>query len=92
MSGIAARDYSELVKKANLIPIELNLQKLEDMISYLIHEFSTMSSHELKQLSLNDVFSYEIMFFSIGFIICICTISLLEVVYIKKYFMKRKII
>ena len=92
MSGIAARDYSELAKKENLIPVELNLQKLEDMISYLIREFSTINSHELKQISLNDVISYKVMFFSIAFIIGMCVISFLEILYIKKYFQSRKII
>ena len=92
MSGIAARDYSDLAKKEKLIPVESNLQKLEDMIRNLISEFSVINSHELKQISLNDVISYKVMFFSIAFMIGVCLISFLEIVYIKKYFQRRKII
>jgi hypothetical protein len=92
LTGIYAKDYSELAKKDSLKPIELNLQKLEDLISFLIHEFSTIMSLENKGMSLRDAVSFKIVVFSIGFLILMSIVSVAEVYYIRQYFYKRKII
>jgi hypothetical protein len=92
LSGVSAKDYSEIAKKSNLKPIELNLQKLNDMISYLIHELSSIMAHEETTLAANDSLSNKIILFSMLTLIAMITIGLIETIYIKKYLQNRKII
>jgi hypothetical protein len=92
LTGITAKDYSELVKKENLKPVELSLQKLEDMMSYIIHEFEEIMSLEQKNLTLNDYLSYKIIIFTILTLCFIGFASFLEVIYVKRYFKNKKLI
>jgi hypothetical protein len=92
LSGVAAKDYSDIAKKSNLKPIELNLQKLEDMISYLIHELSSVMAHEETTLALNDALSNKIILFSMLTLISMIFVGFVETIYIQKYLQKRKII
>ena len=92
LSGVTAKDYSAVAKKHNLKPIELNLQKLEDMMGQLIHEFTSIMSSEKKSLDLSDTLSYKIIFFSLITLTSMTVIGMTEVFYLKKYFMRRKLI
>lgn len=92
LSGVSARDYTDVAKKANLKPIELNMQKLEDMMSYLIHQMSSIMTKEKKGQVLGDAVSSKIVTFSICTLIVIAVISFSEVVYLKRYWMNRKLI
>jgi|LauGreDrversion4_2_1035121.scaffolds.fasta_scaffold205839_2 hypothetical protein len=92
LTGVAAKDYSDIAKKSNLKPIELNLKKLEDMLSYLIHDISTILVHEEHTLALNDSLSNKIILFSMITLISMISIGLIETFYIRKYLQNRKII
>lgn len=92
LSGVSAKDYSDIAKKSNLKPIELNLQKLEDMVSYLIHELSTIMAHEESTLALNDALSNKIILFSMITLGAMIFIGVVETLYIQKYLKNRKLI
>jgi len=92
LSGVSAKDYSAIAKKSNLKPIELNIKKLEDMISYLIKEFSKIISHEESTLALNDALSNKIIMFSMITLITMIVLGLVETIYIKNYLKRRKVI
>lgn len=92
LTGVAAKDYSDVAKKSNLKPIELNLQKLEDMISYLVHELSSVMAHEESTLALNDALSNKIILFSMLTLVSMVTVGIFETVFIQKYLQRRKLI
>jgi hypothetical protein len=92
LSGVAARDYSEVAKKSNLKPIELNLQKLEDMVNYLIKELSALMAHEESSLAINDTLSNKIILFSMITLIAMVAVGLIETLYIRRFLQKRKLI
>lgn len=92
LTGVNAKDYSDIAKKSNLKPIELNLQKLEDMISYLIKELSTVMSSEERALALNDALSNKIILFSMLTLISMVAVGFIETFYIQRYLKNRKII
>jgi hypothetical protein len=92
LSGIAAKDYSDIAKKSNLKPIELNLQKLEDMISYLLKEFAGMMVNEENSLAINDALSNKIIVFSMITLVSMIFIGLIETIFIQRYLQKRKLI
>jgi len=89
---VNAKDYSDIAKKSNLKPIELNLKKLEDMISYLIHELSNIMSHEESSLALHDALSNKIILFSMMTLISMIVIGSIETFYIQKFLRNRKLI
>jgi hypothetical protein len=92
LSGVSAKDYSDIAKKSNLKPIELNLQKLEDMISYLIHELTSIMVHEENTLAFNDALSNKIILFSMITLVSMIVVGFIETVFIQKYLRKRKLI
>jgi hypothetical protein len=91
-SGVSAKDYSDVAKKSSLKPIELNLKKLEDMVSYLIHELSSIMAHEESTLILSDALSNKIILFSMITLIAMIVIGLAETIFIRKALQKRKLI
>ncbi len=92
LSGVSARDYSDVAKKSNLKPIELNLKKLEDMVNYLIHELGSIMAHEETSLALNDTLSNKIILFSMLTLISMIVVGLIETLYIRRFLQKRKLI
>lgn len=89
---MSAKDYSAIAKTSNLKPIELNIKKLEDMINYLIKEFSKIISHEESTLAINDALSNKIIMFSMITLITMVILGIVETFYIKNYLKKRKVI
>jgi hypothetical protein len=75
-----------------LKPLELNLQKLEDMMKYLIHEQSTIISKDHKGTTLSEALSSKMVVLSISTLIVIALVGLFEVLYLKKYWINRKLI
>lgn len=92
LSGIAARDYSEIAKQSNLKPVELTLQKMEDMIEHLINEVRTIVSHEEASLRVNDSLSGKIIFFSMVTLLVMIIAGVIETIYIQKFLRNKKII
>lgn len=92
LSGIGAKDYSDIAKESNLKPVEISLQKLEDMIKYLIQEMSTVMKQKETDLSINDSLSSKIIVFSIITLIAMVVVGIIETLYIQKYLYNRKII
>lgn len=92
LSGVEAKDYSEIAKKSNLKPVELNLKKLEDTITFLLKELSGVMMFEETTLAINDALSNKIIVFSMITLISMVVVGFFETLYIKKYLQKRKLI
>jgi hypothetical protein len=92
LTGVAAKDYSDIAKKSNIKPVELNLQKLEDMVSYLIRELSNLMLNEEHALNFSDTLSNKIIMFSLITLVSMIFIGLFETIFIQKYLQRRKII
>jgi len=91
LTGIAAKDYSEVAKKSNLKPVELSLQKLEDMLTYLIKELTNVMSIEENAMAMNDSLSNKIILFSVLTLGSMIFVGLIETIYLKKFFHNKKI-
>lgn len=92
LSGVAAKDYSEIAKQSNLKPIELSLHKLEDMIEHLIKEIRSIMTHEEASLAVNDSLSGKIIFFSMITLLVMIVVGIFETAYIQKFLRNRKVI
>ena len=92
LSGVDAKDYSEVAKKENLKPIELNIMKLEDTVTQLLTELNAVMTKEQTTISLNDSISSKVMTLSIGTLVIMVVIGLMQTFYIQKYLKKKKLI
>lgn len=92
LSGVEAKDYSEIATKSNMKPVEINLKKLQDTIAFLLKELSGVMMYEETTLALNDALSNKIILFSMITLVSMVVIGLFETLYIKKYLQRRKLI
>lgn len=92
LSGVAANDYSNIAKKSNLKPIELNLRKLDDMSKYLVNELTSslaLSEHNFKS---HDALSEKISFLSFVTIGVMIIMGFLQTVLVQKFVINKKFI
>ncbi|MCQ2817931.1 MAG: emp24/gp25L/p24 family protein [archaeon] len=92
LSGVNAKDYSSIAKQSSLKPLELNLQKLEDTIGYIINEMSNIVVYQEKSLAVNDELGGKIILFSCITMFTMIIVGIIETVYIQKYLTNKKII
>lgn len=90
--GVAAKDYSSIARTKDLLPIDLELEKLSERTTSMNRFLNFAQQHEhLFEVSLNSISSKIALFSSIlmgGMIL----IGLFETIYLKKFMEKRKII
>lgn len=90
--GVAANDYSSIVKAKDLRPIDVEMLKILDRKN-LIEQYNIFSQRhdQLFEVSLNNM-SRRIIFYSAILMIFMIIIGLSETLYLKKFMEKRKII
>lgn len=90
--GVGAKDYSSLARTKDLKPIDLELQKMIDLHPTLnrnirlSQRYDRMFDHILKKIS------KRIVMYSIIIIVVMLIVGVLEIIYLKKYMERRKII
>lgn len=90
--GVAAKDYSSIARTKDLLPIDLELEKLTDRTKSMNRFVNFAQQHEhLFEASLNSI-SSKIALFSCILIGAMMIIGLIETIYLKKFMEKRKII
>lgn len=68
------------------------LEKLEDMMKYLIHSLTSIMDTDDKISIVNDSLIKNIIFFSLLLMLIIIISGFIETIYLKKYFKQRKLI
>jgi hypothetical protein len=91
-SGVAAKDYSELAKQSNLKPLELSLQRLEDMLTFTMRDISNVAEFYEHHLSDNQSLHTKTLAFSLITMIVMVTTGIMETVYIQRYLHQKKVI
>lgn len=90
--GVAAKDYSILVKAEKIKPMELNLIKLRDTIQNINQEFTAIMDKEKQYFSTHsDQMSSTMVLFSTIILIVICVVNALEFLYLRVFISKKKL-
>ena len=90
--GIGAKDFSSISKKKDLKPIEFIVENLEDKARD-ISKIITFEHNKYKWIeNLLDELSNKIIIFSFCIISCMVFVSILEMIFLKKFMKKRKLI
>ena len=90
--GLGAKDYSSIAKKKDLKPTELIVEKMEDKAKDIAKIISFEKNKNIGIEGILDELLNKIIIYSTTIVICMIFVGILEIVYLKKFMQKRKII
>jgi len=91
-TGVQATDYSNIVTKKHLRPVELQAQKISDMIDQLRTELGLLIVSEEQLKEENAKIKSRVVVFGVISIVVMAISTYLQVVYLKNFFRYKKII
>ncbi|GAB2225244.1 hypothetical protein Droror1_Dr00006035 [Drosera rotundifolia] len=91
-TGIAAKDWESVAKKEKIEGVELELKKLEGAVEAIHENLIYLKSREAEMRTVSEKTNSRVALFSL-FSLGVCfTASVLQVVYLKHFFRKKKLI
>ncbi|KAL1214255.1 Transmembrane emp24 domain-containing protein p24delta3 [Cardamine amara subsp. amara] len=91
-TGIAAKDWNSIAKKEKIEGVELEIRKLEGAVEAIHENLLYLKNKEAEMRTVSEKTNSRVAWFSIMSLgICIA-VSGLQVVYLKQYFEKKKLI
>ncbi|GAA0149505.1 vesicle coat protein [Lithospermum erythrorhizon] len=91
-NGIAAKDWESVAKKENIEGLELELRKLEGAVEAIHENLNDLKSRELEMRTVSETTNSRVAWYSIMSLgVCIAA-SVVQIVYLKHYFQKKKLI
>ncbi|GAA0156893.1 hypothetical protein Leryth_007222 [Lithospermum erythrorhizon] len=91
-TGIAAKDWDSVARKQNIEGLELELTKLEGAVEAIHDNLLYLKNRELEMRAVSEVTNSRVAWFSIMSLgVCIAT-SVMQILYLKQYFQKKKLI
>ena len=92
LTGIEAKDYSLIIAKKNLRPIEVQAEKMRDMLQQLRQEFNYLVQHEENLKEQNQRIKSRVFIFGLISTVVMASATYLEITYLKNFFRYKKII
>ena len=90
--GLGAKDYSSVARKKDLKDTELILEKIEDRAKDVGNIVKFEKNKYLKIENILDQLCNTTMLSSISIVIIMVIVGILEIIFLKKYMKKRKLI
>ncbi|OMO92092.1 hypothetical protein COLO4_17868 [Corchorus olitorius] len=91
-TGIAAKDWESVARKEKIEGVELELRKLEGAVEAIHENLLYLKSREAEMRTVSETTNSRVAWFSIMSLgICIA-VSSLQVLYLKRFFQKKKLI
>ena len=91
-SGLEAKDYSELAKKKNVQPIEIQLKKMEDYMAHLAHLSKDLLASGEAKIEDIDSISSQLIIFTVITIALLTFLSYFQMAFLKRFFKQKKLI
>ena len=91
-TGVQATDYTNIVTKKHLKPVELQAQKIQDMVEQLRTEMTNLVMSEENLKNENAKIKSRVMIFGVISIAIMAVSTYLQVSYLKHFFRYKKII
>ena len=91
-TGVQATDYSNIVTKKSLKPIELEAQKIADMVEQLRAEFNNQIKQEKWLARENRLIKSRVKTFGIISVAVMIVSTYIQITYLKNFFRYKKII
>jgi hypothetical protein len=90
--GIETKDYDALAKANKLKPLEVELNRLEDLSSAIVSDFAYMKQREEEMRDTNESTNNKVLYFSIFSMCCLMSLAIWQVLYLRRYFKAKKLI
>ncbi len=91
-TGVEAKDYSNVITKKHLRPIEVQAQKVQDMVRQLRSELSYLVKNEEALKNQNEKIKSRVVTFGAISVIVMGISTYLQISYLKNFFRYKKII
>lgn len=90
--GVEARSYEQLAEAEHLSAMEVELRRLEDLADSVVRDFGMMKKREELHRDTNESTNERMLHFSIFSMVCLLGLAVWQVLYLKQYFKKKKLI
>lgn len=91
-TGVEAKDYTNIITKKHLRPIEVQAQKVQDMVKQLRQELSYLVQNEENLKEQNQKIKSRVLIFGVISVIVMASSTYLQISYLKNFFRYKKII
>ncbi len=91
-TGVEAKDYSNIITKKHLRPIEVQAQKVQDMVRQLRSELSYLVQNEENLKEQNQKIKSRVIMFGVISVVVMAVSTYLQISYLKNFFRYKKII
>nr|BAN20252.1 integral membrane protein, Tmp21-I, putative [Riptortus pedestris] len=91
-TGVEAKTYESLGEAGKLKPMEIELKKLEDLSQSIVQDFALMREREVAMRDTNESTNNRVLYLSIFSMVCLLSLSVWQVLYLRKFFKSRKLI
>lgn len=91
-ADIEAKDYSEVIRKEHLRPLELEFFKAEDALKQVAREFNYMRKREARMRETSESTGGRIKMFGYVSISVLLLLSFWQTVYLKSFFRSKKLL
>jgi len=86
------KDYTEMVQKEHLKPVEVQFRKAEDMLKAISNEMGKSREREAQLRETSEAMASRIQMFSIASITVLLAMSAWQVYYLKSFFRSKKLL
>lgn len=90
--GIETKSYEGIGEAAKLKPLEVDLKRLEDLSDAIVQDFALMRKREEEMRDTNESTNSRVLFFSIFSMSCLLGLATWQVLYLRRYFIAKKLI
>lgn len=90
--GIETKSYEGIGEAAKLKPLEVDLKRLEDLSDAIVQDFALMRKREEEMRDTNESTNSRVLFFSIFSMCCLLGLATWQVLYLRRYFIAKKLI
>jgi len=90
--GVEAKNYDQIAAVSQLKPLELELTKLEDLSASIVADFEYMKQREQEMRDTNESTNNRVFYLSIFSMVCLASLAVWQILYLKKFFKSKKLI
>jgi len=91
-TGGGPKDYTDLAKKENLKPLELELRKLEDRVAGLKGDFAYMKYRDAKHRDTSESTNSRVAWMTVTSLVILVCLGAGQIFYLKRFFHSKKLI
>jgi p24 family protein delta-1 len=90
--GIETKDYQALGNASHLKPLEIELNRLEDLASSIVADLEYMKQREEGMRITNESTNSRVFYFSALCMACLMGLTISQVLYLRRYFKSKRLI